>query len=791
MASPGLSFASVPTAPRALQRSGTARGGAKAGNQWDRPSYFNRGLPGPPSTSTISPTKHDPRNQNNDFDKPPASDNLDRVDEKETDTVKTHPDAYVQGEKPTGADVRFADSNEGIDAQTIAEQQSGEPFLFRESSGEESDEEDALDEEDFNRSEERFKKEIQTLHAEIPPPLLEDPVMVGLLLKVQMLTMIAEGAVPPYLDLPGAAMEIERPHQPSTILPLSSKDAKEIYLSEAPPSGESKPPEAAVDLPSLESLPFLQSGPPTPFSDLESFQETLKSHEQAKDALRDLLGKERSETSSERERLRKEYAQHYKPWRTDVTEMDRKKEETKSRPGTGSSTPPPPPFPNPPPVLEGRRGLARLNSELDFQNALKASEITAEEESARRRDKDPGSAKPDMIKEAPIPDMLDPKAREAAVFQDTNQIIDTADALKVFAFRPPPNDFTLTEHKMFTDAFMEYPKKWGKIAESLPGRTFQQCVTHYYLTKEEIKYKAKLNRRWTSRKGRGRKAVRPAKANALMSDLGAARREYDGGPDVDQPDAPAVTDSGRPRRAAAPTFGDANDPMAESTAPTPNTGKRGSNQAKDIGAGANGGEGTNIAEKQQPPPTSSRRGGRGGAGRGGRGKKTQQPQLITAIAAAPPKQELGLPLEKEISATAATSSVLKEKDELDKDVSGHISRGAKTNRGRTKEPTQGQFGTGAAAAPPASGSLEPIGAENFNDNMEGPYGSSQPTSYWSVNEQRDFPDLISHYGKDFVGISQFMKTKTPTMVSDHCCLPNPKMGFGFLLFFGSLVFQLY
>lgn len=45
------------------------------------------------------------------------------------------------------------------------------------------------------------------------------------------------------------------------------------------------------------------------------------------------------------------------------------------------------------------------------------------------------------------------------------------------------------------------------------------------------------------------------------------------------------------------------------------------------------------------------------------------------------------------------------------------------------------------------------------------YGSMQPTSYWSVPEVRDFPVLLAHFGRDFEGISSFMKTKTPIMVS--------------------------
>lgn len=60
--------------------------------------------------------------------------------------------------------------------------------------------------------------------------------------------------------------------------------------------------------------------------------------------------------------------------------------------------------------------------------------------------------------------------------------------------------------------------------------------------------------------------------------------------------------------------------------------------------------------------------------------------------------------------------------------------------------------------------IEPTEADLTPRPIEGGYGSQQPTSYWSVPEQRDFPELIAHFGKDFEAISQFMKTKTATMV---------------------------
>jgi hypothetical protein len=43
---------------------------------------------------------------------------------------------------------------------------------------------------------------------------------------------------------------------------------------------------------------------------------------------------------------------------------------------------------------------------------------------------------------------------------------------------------------------------------------------------------------------------------------------------------------------------------------------------------------------------------------------------------------------------------------------------------------------------------------------------SQLTSYWSVREQKKFPNLINYFGRDFAAIADFMKTKSMTMVKN-------------------------
>ncbi|OAX81358.1 hypothetical protein ACJ72_04298 [Emergomyces africanus] len=731
--SPGIPFTSVPTGPRAFQRSNVPRGTSKASNQWVRPGYANRG---PSIMNSASLMKRD------------MFEDKDRGSFGVSDLFKSHElECCPQWEDPKSSPAheridnlshRVEDNIDGVAMQTQVEghklqattsstlEQVASPLMFGQSSSEESDEEDDLDEEDFNIGEKRFEREMQALASEMPPPTLNNPVIVELLLHIQMLGIIAEGVVPNYMNLPGAAIEVEKPDQPAAVIPVSAKEAQEIEIPQPSSPMTQAHTVPFLEVPSLENLPFLHSGPPTPFSDLEAYQETLLTHDRLKEALRGELVKQRKEITRQHEKLRQEYAGYYKPWRMTVEELDRKSRQEKiTTPG-----PPTPPLATgtattPGAIAEGRRGY-KLNSELDFQNALIASTITAQEEQARRRVKE-GPSKPDMSKEALIPDMIADQEKQALIFKDTNHAVEPAAAFEVFAFHPTPDDFTPEEQKVFMEAFLAHPKKWGKIAEYLPGRDFQACINHYYLTKQEFKYKAKLNRKYVRRRAKKAPATRNPKSNALMSDLGV-RPEYEG----DEAETPAVTDTGRPRRAAAPTFGEVV-PDTENSTPTPSSGKRGS-QTKDA---------TEPGTEKAP----SRRGGRGGGGRGGRRAKTQQSSLTAPIAAAPPKFETEEPVD--VTPELVVTKVKEDQKDITSDEL--VSR-PKSTKARSKEAVYTfdatELETLAKPAEPRSGSL-------------------QPTSYWSVPEQREFPDIIRHFGKDFEAISQYMRTKTPTMVKNY------------------------
>jgi hypothetical protein len=95
-------------------------------------------------------------------------------------------------------------------------------------------------------------------------------------------------------------------------------------------------------------------------------------------------------------------------------------------------------------------------------------------------------------------------------------------------------------------------------------------------------------------------------------------------------------------------------------------------------------------------------------------------------------------------------TIVRIKEQSDRDGEDPAPR-LKPSRTRTKENAY------ALESPDSESAIKPT--------QETGYGSLQPTSYWSVTEVREFPILLGHFGKDFEGISNFMKTKTPVMVS--------------------------
>jgi hypothetical protein len=665
---------------------------------------------------------------------------------------------------------------------------------FERSSDEDDGENIVFTQEYLDERRQLFEKDMESLRAEMPLSPLDDPAIVSLLMKIQLLGMVANREAaerPTEIELPTKETN-EKPaekfvdalaEQLAETVPESKVDPEYSAENEPPkpppqpqpveekqPNGHSSnervvsfapspvsAPAAVHDLPerqpepltetiippmvhrdeiNVNDLPFLHSGPPTPISEMDVYHENIATQDRLRDAFLTEISHGKEEIFKKNELLREEYMSYYKTWRMAIWELDRMKDKKSITPAPASplvSTVPTTPAPMP----EGREGRRyKGNSELDFLNALKASEISAQEELERRRTK-MATARPDLGREAIIPDMLEPPEEKACIYKDVNNIVECNRALDVFGFLPPPNDFTPEEHIIFTDAFMAHPKRWGKIAEYLPGRTFQQCIVHYYLTKEEIKYKAKLNKRWSKRSKGTRKGARP-KSNALIADLGVVKPDFDGGEETVT--TPAVTDTGRPRRAAAPTFGETpveienNVPVARRGPPV----RDGEPVERPVARrGARGGSTRGRQRIKAPPPDPKSQ------------TSTPQGNMPSVAPTPPPPPPPGTEMEM-MQDTIMEGYEARERERAEKESLQPIPRG-RMGRGRAKD---GVYVFESTELEPPMGHKQP----------ETGYGSLQPTSYWSVPEQRDFPALLGHFGRDFEGISGWMKTKTTVMV---------------------------
>ncbi|KAJ5270111.1 hypothetical protein N7505_005869 [Penicillium chrysogenum] len=715
--SPRMQPSGIPTGPRALQWKASSPRGRKGSKQWVRPGYGRT-----PSIPNALP-KQEPVDEGEDDS--PADETTQpflphETDEPESGEILPHEPVREPSPASPSLNLPPRRSLSAVDVQTSDVNEFSEqggtdkPALipdFEGSSDEEDGENIVFTQEYLDERKRIFEKDMESLRAELPPSPLEDPAIVTLLLKIQLLGMAAnEHTVEPSPE-PLAERVLERPVDPL-------------------PSVEDEEP---ADHPGTERVVSFASTRPE--REPEPISETIIPlwYLLMRDTFSTELSKVQAEVFRKNALLRDEYVSHYKLWRMAIWELDRMKEKKSVTPGPAS-----PPVSTvattPAPMPEGREGRRyKGNSELDFLNALKASEISAQEELERRRIK-MATARPDLGREAVIPNMLEPREAKARIYKDVNNTIECNRALDVFGFVPPPNDFTPEEHVIFTDAFMAHPKRWGKIAESLPGRNFQQCIVHYYLTKEEIKYKAKLNKRW-SKRGKGtRKGPRP-KSNALIADLGVVKPDF-----VGEDEPPAVTDTGRPRRAAAPTFGDS------------------TTEAESAPLGRRGQLGKDGETVERP---STRRGGRGGGTRGGRRvKTTTQPdpkaQAIVPQGNLPPVVPPA-PLHPGGEMELVSDHVLegyeaRERERSEKESVPPIPRG-RVGRGRAKEGVYVFEST----------EVEPPLATKQLETGSGPL---QPTSYWSVPEQRDFPALLGHFGRDFEGISAWMKTKTTVMVKN-------------------------
>lgn len=358
-----------------------------------------------------------------------------------------------------------------------------------------------------------------------------------------------------------------------------------------------------------------------------------------------------------------------------------------------------------------------------------------------------------------------PKEREDDFYKDVTGFIQAEKIVAAWQLLPPVDNFTEEETAIFEKAYLEFPKQWGRVSDPLEDRDFGTSIQFYYLKKEkdELNLKEKLKKRPRQRKKGGRGKQR---SSALVSELGNG--------DNDNEENQETGENGerrRPRRAAAPTFNSEATPATDGEGGTPagTPGRRG---------GAKG-DGT---EKPERKPRGRR---------AAKDKEPKQPRVNQTLAAAPPTGAKGN--------RSRSSSRVHGPEWTPQPAPGDV----------TRAPAQYELAPNTAAAvppvaisapfpptqpilspergipppppPPVSMSVDTMGPPPLRPeppqqppvsmlDLGQPAASdrrsgTQASSYWSVPEANDFPQLLRSFGSDWQAIAVHMRTKTPVMVS--------------------------
>lgn len=491
-------------------------------------------------------------------------------------------------------------------------------------------------------------------------------------------------------------------------------------------------------LPDLSGLPYLGSGPPTPLSDIEPEREGISAT--IKSNMLKLYQKTMQPELSEQQTLQ-QYAIRYKHWRQSIRPWDEEREQDdqerqpSAEPSLKATTPDVQSstmgalldIPGP----TGRRSHAsRWATELDLEAVIKESLKTAEEERMGKQDSEPKRSMADPEKEADLPLELSEAEAQRRSFVDTNFQREPGQGIFAFHYEPPEDDFTTDEHRVMVANYRDqYAKKWGKLAEILykecgTERTYKDCINHYYATKWAREYKGKAKGRRGGARKRGTGAARGRGAIANMDRPEAAGEDGQPLP---------VTETGRPRRSAAPTFGGMEadfDPNA--TIPTQGRVRR-------------------QTDADGNPEKASRR----SKANKEKGKKVKNPPLAVAPAGSPVK----IDRKDKVPGVKAEDDFGK-RQVVELPTSAHISQ----HEDLMGDPNLMAMRGNHVELPSLTGGI-PVGLMDRQKNQ--PNARPGPSSYWSVSELQDFEKNVAHFGTDWIGFANHMGTKTHIMIKNQ------------------------
>lgn len=407
---------------------------------------------------------------------------------------------------------------------------------------------------------------------------------------------------------------------------------------------------------------------------------------------------------------------------------------------------------------ESRSGGRRFATERDLERVLQAS--MKEDEERRQREIQLQQEKYRSEKEAIIPPMYwNDKEIEDNLFFDTTGYTPVDALAYAWQCLPPISNFTEEEAAAFEKSYLERPKQWGPVAESIPNRDFRACIQYYYLKKKDLNLKEKLKKQPKRRKKGSRGKQR---SSALVSELGNGENETE-----ENQDAAEGGERRRPRRAAAPTFGSSEQNDSDGLTPGA-TGRRGNGAKENQPEKVDGRKGRRKAAKDKEPKS------RGGQSAGttpvaGRGRSRSTSRALNADTPVPTgaaeAPRLPTTYEQPTGIQAPTLAPAQQQAVL-----------SPGDRPGMQTSTMSDLMAPPSALAPPQLRPEPIpppqpvvSTLNFVQPTTQPQterrAQNQASSYWSVSEITEFPALLRALGSDWSAIANHMGSKTTVMVS--------------------------
>ncbi|KAM0564514.1 hypothetical protein ACHAPJ_000728 [Fusarium lateritium] len=496
--------------------------------------------------------------------------------------------------------------------------------------------------------------------------------------------------------------------------------------------------------PPIDSLPDYSC---KPWDKDRDFLSTLDSDPAMNDFILEHLDKMHLEKSAEQEHDRRIYADNYIRYLDFTTSSDPAAVKSRGKFSvstgievTGTVTPEP--------KHEGSGRGRRFATERDLERVLQAS--MREDEERRERELRMQQEKYRTDKEAVIPDMIwTQEEKDDIKYIDKTGFTPVDRLVSAWRVLPPVNNYTEEEANLFEKRYLEAPKQWGRVAEAIPNRDFGSCIQYYYMNKKDLNLKEKLKKQPKRR----RKGKAKQRSSALVSELGNGDGETEENHDTGE-----NGERRRPRRAAAPTWGFEQPPAdTENSTPNATPGRRGGSAKVDHPEKVDGRKRRRGLKEKEPkaPKANQTLAAAPGPGKG-RSRSNSRALNTDGPSSVPPTEAHRLPtqFEQPPAGMQPPFSVQQQQPiqtlERPQPIASSISEVMAAPSLRPDPPPQPAMATFNLAHQPSE--------------RKAP---TQASSYWSVSESNDFPQLLRSFGNDWTGIAAHMGSKTAVMVKNY------------------------